>query len=152
MTDENAPRRPALGAGLVCFKGDQVLMIRRNKAPRLGEWSIPGGHVEWGETTAEAAIRETLEETGIVAEIQAMVELIEAVTPPSEEDADGRHMVLVDYVAVWLSGEPVAGDDAMHAEFVPLSALDDLGLWSETLRIIWKAAGMMGLAAPPASQ
>ncbi len=150
-TDFSAPlpRRPAVGAGLVCFKGNSVLLIKVGKAPRLGEWSIPGGHVEWGETTAAAALRETREETGITAEIVGMVEVIDAFLPPPPGELPDRHMVLVDYVGRWISGEPVPGDDAMHAEFVPLAVIDELGLWSETLRIIREAARMMGLASVP---
>ena len=83
------PRRPSLGAGMVCFRGDQVLLIKRGKAPRLGEWSIPGGHVEWGETTAEAAMREVMEETGIEAEALDLIEVIDAIGPgdPPQERA-----------------------------------------------------------------
>jgi 8-oxo-dGTP diphosphatase len=143
------PRRPAVGAGLVCFKGDSVLLIKRGKPPRMGEWSIPGGHVEWGETIEAAALRETLEETSVRAEIVTLIEVLESITHAAPGEAPDRHIVLVDYAARWINGEPVAGDDATHAEFVPLDAVEGLGLWHETLRIIFKGARMMGLASPP---
>ncbi len=143
-------RRPAVGAGLVCFKDDCVLLIKIGKPHRYGEWSIPGGHVEWGETTKDAALRETLEETNISAEIVAMIEVVDAfmhIGNPGPDAAPDRHLVLVDYVGRWVGGEPVAGDDALHAEFVPLASLDALGLWEETLRIIRDGARIMGLAS-----
>lgn len=146
MMDAASPRRPMIGAGLVCFKGDHVLLIKRGKAPRLGEWSIPGGHLEWGETTEHAALRETLEETGVTAQIHGLIEVIDAISPAPAGLTPERHMVLVDYVGTWISGEPSPGDDASDARFVPLRAVDDLGLWSETARIIKKAAALLGVA------
>jgi len=145
--DKDAPpRRPSLGAGMVCFRGDQVLLIKRGKAPRLGEWSIPGGHVEWGETSAQAAVREVMEETGIEAEVIALIDVIDAIgsgAPPQ------GHYVLIDYLGRWASGEPKAGCDAAEAIFAPLSELDSFHLWDVTHQIILKAAGMAGLARPP---
>jgi 8-oxo-dGTP diphosphatase len=128
---------------MVCFRGDEVLLIKRGKAPRLGEWSIPGGHVEWGETTAQAAIREVLEETGIEARIAGLIEVVDAIGPG--EPPQG-HYVLIDYWGHWQSGEPHAGCDAADALFTPLSGLDAFQLWSETRRVILKAASLAGLA------
>jgi 8-oxo-dGTP diphosphatase len=141
--DPNAPpRRPSLGAGMVCFRGDQVLLIKRGKAPRLGEWSIPGGHVEWGETAAQAAMREVMEETGIEAEALALIDVIDAIGPG---DPPQGHYILIDYLGRWVSGEPKAGSDAADAVFAPLSTLESFGLWGETHQIILKAAAMAGL-------
>lgn len=145
MTHETAtpPHRPSLGAGMVCFRGDEVLLIKRGKAPRLGEWSIPGGHVEWGETTARAAMREVMEETGIEAEALDLIEVIDAIGPG---DPPQGHYVLVDYLGRWLSGEPKAGCDAAEAMFVPLADLAEFQLWEVTHRIILKAAAMAGIS------
>ena len=140
---ELAPRRPSLGAGMVCFRGEEVLLIKRGKAPRLGEWSIPGGHVEWGETTAQAAIREVMEETGIEAEALDLIEVIDAIGPG--EPPKG-HYVLVDYLGRWVSGEPRAGCDAAEAMFAPLARLAEFQLWEVTHRIILKAALMAGIS------
>lgn len=131
---------------MVCFRGDQVLLIKRGKAPRMGEWSIPGGHVEWGETTAQAAVREVMEETAIEAEALDLIEVIDAIGPG--EPPQG-HYVLVDYLGRWVSGEPKAGCDAAEAMFVPLSDLARFELWEVTHRIILKAAAMAGLPLPP---
>lgn len=140
---ESPPRRPSLGAGMVCFRDDHVLLIKRGKAPRPGEWSIPGGHVEWGETTAQAAIREVMEETGIEAEALDLIEVIDAIGPG--EPPQG-HYVLVDYLGRWVSGEPRAGCDAAEAIFVPLTRLADYQLWEVTHRIIVKAAEIAGIS------
>ena len=129
------PDRPMVGVGAVVFRDNDVLLIRRGKAPRKGDWSIPGGMPELGETVFAAAAREVLEETAIVIQNIGLIDVIDAITP----DDAGRvkfHYTLVDVVAEWHSGDPIGGDDAMHAEFIPLHLLKNLGLWKETLRII----------------
>ena len=118
--------------GIICLRGDQVLLMQRGKEPRKGQWSIPGGRIEPGETEIEAAKRELFEETSISASNYTKLEIIEA-------DFGKGPYRLHDYVAEWQSGEPVAGDDAADAKFVPIDAIDELGIWSETVRIIKKA-------------
>ena len=117
---------------MVCLRGDSVLLIRRGKPPREGQWSIPGGRIEPGETAAAAALRELKEETGVEAELFGLVDVVDYIAPE-------RHYVLIDYAARWLSGEPVAGDDAADARFVPIDDVRDLGLWDETVRVILQA-------------
>lgn len=97
---------------MVCRRGDDVLLIRRGRAPRQGEWSIPGGKVDRGETLHAAAARELLEETGVTAEIGELIAVYEII------DAD-FHYVLIDYEAIWQAGEPCAADDADDAGFFP---------------------------------
>ncbi len=117
---------------MVCLRGDSVLLIRRGKPPREGQWSIPGGRIEPGETAAAAALRELREETGVEAELLGLVDVVDYIAPE-------QHYVLVDYAARWLSGEPVAGDDAADARFTPIDDVRDLGLWDETVRVILQA-------------
>ena len=75
-------RRPLIGVGAVVFSArNEILLIKRGKAPNLGRWMVPGGTLEWGETLEDAAVREVREETGIDIEIEAFVEIIEAITP-----------------------------------------------------------------------
>lgn len=129
------PSRPFVGVGAVVLKGAEVLLVRRARPPRAGRWSIPGGAQELGETWAEAARREVLEEAGVDIAVTGLLDVIDAIT----HDDDGRvklHYTLVDVGAEWLAGTPVGGDDADDARFVPLDRLDDYELWSETLRII----------------
>ena len=131
-----APPVPAVG--VVCLKGDAVLLIRRGRPPRQGEWSLPGGRIEPGERAVDAALRELREETGVEAEIVALVDVVDGVFPEA-----GLHYVLIDYAARWLSGQPVAGDDAVEARFVPLAEIEALLGWSETVRVIRRAAGII---------
>ncbi len=105
--------KPVACVGVVCWRGDEVLIIRRGRAPRLGEWSIPGGKIEPGESLRDAALRELLEETGVRAEITRLIEVYEIIQP-------GLHYILIDYAANWISGEPLPGDDADAACFVSL--------------------------------
>ena len=126
---------PVPAVGIVCLRGDAVLLIRRGKPPRLGEWSLPGGRIEAGERAVDAALRELAEETGVTARITALIDVVDGIF--SEV---GLHYVLIDYAAEWVSGEPVAGDDALEARFVPLDQVDELIEWSETRRIIGLAS------------
>ncbi len=126
---------PVPAVGVVCLRGETVLLIRRGRPPRLGEWSLPGGRIEPGERAVEAALRELREETGVAAEITGLVDVVDGLFPEA-----GLHYVLIDYAARWLSGEPVAGDDALEARFVALDEVEALVDWPETRRIIRMAA------------
>ncbi len=122
---------PVPAVGVVCLRGESVLLIRRGTPPRQGEWSLPGGRIEPGERAMDAALRELREETGVEAEITRLIDVVDGLFPEA-----GRHYVLIDYAARWVSGEPVAGDDAVEARFVALDEVDTLIDWSETRRII----------------
>ena len=134
---EALQRHPRPAVGIVCIRGyDEVLLIRRGKPPGAGGWSLPGGRVEWGETLAAAALRELSEETGVSARLSGLIDVVDGLFEPDGTGTPTSHYVLVDYAARWLSGEPVAGDDAADARFFHRGELAGLGLWSETLRII----------------
>lgn len=122
---------PIPAVGVVCLRGDEVLLIRRGAPPRLGEWSLPGGRIEPGERAVDAALRELGEETGVTARLLGLIDVVDGVFPEID-----RHYVLIDYVAEWLSGEPVPGDDAAEARFMPADEAISLVAWSETRRII----------------
>lgn len=127
---------PVPCVGVVCLRGDEVLLIRRGTPPRQGDWSLPGGRIEPGERAVDAALRELREETGVEAEITGLIDVVDGLFPEA-----GRHYVLIDYAARWLAGEPVAGDDAIEARFVALDQVEALIDWSETLRVIRMAVG-----------
>jgi 8-oxo-dGTP diphosphatase len=135
------PRHPVPCAGVVCLKGDEVLIIRRGQPPRQGEWSIPGGRMEVGETAAAAALRELKEETGVTAEILGLIDVV-------DHFSKVRQAVLIDYAARWVSGEPVPGDDAAAAVFVPIAEALARVSWEETRRIIHEAARRFGAPSP----
>jgi ADP-ribose pyrophosphatase YjhB (NUDIX family) len=92
------PTRPIVGAGAVVHRGPRVLLVKRRYPPNRGKWALPGGIVELGEKTEEAAVREVLEETGLTVVIESLFD----VQTDVQRDADSRpeyHFVLVDYLA-----------------------------------------------------
>lgn len=112
-------------------------MIRRGTPPRIGQWSLPGGRIEPGEKAVEAALRELREETGVSAQILGLIDVVDGIFAD-----EGRHYVLIDYVARWIAGEPVAGDDAVEAVFMPVEEALAFVSWDETRRIITAGVGM----------
>ena len=143
MSDREYPAFPICGVGIVCFKEEHVLLVKRAKPPITWEWSIPGGRQELGETTREAGLRELLEETGIEARLLGLIDVIDTV----RHDDSGRvqfHYTLVDYAAEWIAGEPFAADDVSDARWVRIADIEDHGLWSETVRVIREAEKLRG--------
>lgn len=134
-------RRPGVGIGAVIFRDDLVLLIRRGKPPRMGQWAIPGGRQELGETVAEAAAREVLEETSIRCRIRGLVDVVDGISR-NEDGGINYHYTLVDMWGDWMAGEPVAGDDAMDAQWMTVDAALELEMWPETQRIIRAAQAL----------
>ena len=137
--EPNTPQmqgRIVVGVAAVIWnsRGD-VLLIRRAKEPRKGQWSLPGGKLEFGETLLEGVLREVREETGLEVEILGLVDVAETIRDASVGAADD-HFVLIDYGARVISGTAEAASDAAEARWFPLDELDVLPLWSEMRRII----------------
>lgn len=133
------PERPFVGVGVVVWRDDQVLLVRRGKPPRQGQWSLPGGMQEIGETVREAARREVMEEANIEIEVIGLVDVVDSIRRDAKNDVE-FHYTLVDLVAEWRAGEPRPGSDAAALRWVALDDIGGLGLWSETVRIIREAA------------
>lgn len=129
----------SVAVGAVIFRGDAILLIKRGKAPFLGKWSIPGGRLEHGEYLEAAIRREVLEETNIEIKGVRPLGVFEAM--PSPEDGSG-HVVLIDYWGEWASGEVLAGDDAVEAEFVPVEEALARVHWDETRKAVHMALNL----------
>lgn len=135
---------PRPTAGVVCLRGGEVLLIKRGNPPRQGQWSLPGGRIEWGETSEVAALRELVEETGVQAELLGLIDVVDGIMTSRETGQVTRHYIMVDYAARWLSGEPVAADDADDARFFPLADALAVVEWEETRRVIHEAFDRFG--------
>lgn len=133
------PDRPIVAVGVVVWKDDKVLLIRRAKPPRSGQWSIPGGAQELGETVKDTAIREVREETGLDVEVTTFIEVVDFI---ERDDTGGvvYHYTLVDWSAEWRGGEAVPGDDVSEILWADPDELERYGIWSETVRIIRSSA------------
>ena len=137
-------RFPLVGVGAVIWNDRrEIVLIRRGREPRNDEWSIPGGHVEWGENLRDAVLREVQEETGLTVEIVGLIDTVDLITR-DDAGAVSRHYVLIDFTASAIGGELRAGSDAADARWVPFSQLDEYRLWSETRRIIEASVHLLG--------
>ena len=129
------PNRPLVGVGIVVFKDDRVLLVRRGKAPREGSWSLPGGRQRLGETLRETARREVREETGCDVAVTALLDALDSITR-DDGGAIAYHYTLVDFLAEWRAGPARAGGDATEAVWADPGDLAPYDLWDETLRLI----------------
>lgn len=140
--DRENPSRPIVGVGAVIIQGDEVLLIKRAKAPSKGDWSLPGGAIEIGETAKAALVREVKEETGLDVSIGDVIDAVDFInTMP-----DGHHQfhyILIDYLAFPTGGTLQAGSDAEDARFYSFEKALTMVRWSETKRIIEKARSQL---------
>ncbi|OSQ37813.1 NUDIX hydrolase [Thalassospira mesophila] len=141
MTDKAGrqnPARPIIGVGAVVWRDGKVLLIRRGKPPKAGEWSLPGGAQELGETVIESLIREVFEETSIQIENIRFLEIVDLIVPGDAADAPRYHYTLLDFSADATphSTDPVPGDDADAAIWADPDNLEPYGLWAKTIEVI----------------
>lgn len=137
------PERPIVGVGAVIIHDDRALIVQRGGEPRKGEWTVPGGVLEIGETLRIGVEREVLEETGLVVKAGPVVDVFENIWP----DADGRtqfHYVLVDFLCELVSGELMVASDASDARWISLEELDGWELIGKTAQAIRKGFTMKG--------
>jgi ADP-ribose pyrophosphatase YjhB (NUDIX family) len=128
---------PLVGVGAVVAEQSRVLLIRRGQPPLLGEWSLPGGLLECGETLREAVVREAREETGLLVETGEMLGVYERLI----RDEEGRlryHYVLIDFLCRPVSGDLNAGSDAADVRWFKRDELPALNLADDTNDVVLK--------------
>lgn len=135
------PDRPIVAVGAVILDAGRVLLVRRGQEPLKGEWSLPGGAVEVGETLEAALVREVCEETSLAVVVGPVLEVLDSI----RHDADGRaqyHYVIVDYACRVRAGTPTAavrGTDADDVQWVPVEELDRYRVTTTAIAVIRKA-------------
>jgi mutator protein MutT len=132
------PAQPSVGVGAVVLDGDSVLLVKRGHAPLKGEWSLPGGMVELGETLEAALKREVLEETGIEIAVGPLVEVFDRI----ERAEDGRiayHFVVVDFACAVERGTLLCGSDADDARWVAVGDLSAYRLTEKATAVVHRA-------------
>jgi 8-oxo-dGTP diphosphatase len=135
------PERPIVAVGAVVVDGDRVLLVKRANAPLKGEWSLPGGAVEVGETLAAALAREVREETCLDVTVGPVIEVLDSI----RRDAAGRveyHYVIVDYLCRVTGGTAACGSDAADVKWVGAADLERYGVTGAAVAVIRKAMAM----------
>ncbi len=132
------PQHPRLGVGVVIFKNELVLLIKRGKEPNKGIWTVPGGLVQIGESVEQAAHREVLEECNINIDLAGLIDYFEFVEKDIEQKIK-YHYVVLDFAAEYVSGTLLALTDAEDAKWVNPNQLENWEITEKTLLLINKA-------------
>jgi 8-oxo-dGTP diphosphatase len=135
------PEAPVAAVGGVVIEGGAVLLVRRAFPPRQGEWSLPGGRLELGESLTDGVAREVREETGLEVEVGVVVDVFDRV----HRDEGGRiryHFVIVDFLCRPRGGTLAAGDDAADVRWVPRAEVAALGVNAYAVGVIERAFGL----------
>ena len=132
------PDRPVVGVGAVIVADGKVVLIRRRFEPLKGQWSLPGGAVELGETLEDSVAREILEETGLDIEVGPVIEVFDRIITDDESRVE-YHYVLVDYLCWPIADELRAGSDVDAAVLVDRSELGPYQLTKKATAVIERA-------------
>ncbi|MFZ0981639.1 MAG: NUDIX hydrolase [Candidatus Acidiferrales bacterium] len=132
------PDRPVVGVGGVIISDGRALLVRRGSPPLEGQWSIPGGMLESGETLLLGVRRELLEETGIEVTVLELIEVFERINLDGEGKAR-YHYVVLDYLCEAVRGEARAGSDVTEVAWATPAELAQFALTETATRVILKA-------------
>ena len=164
MSNREYPELPIVAVGGVIVAGGRVLLARRGSEPMRGEWSIPGGVLEVGESLAEGVARELREETGLAVRVLELIEALDRIFPdPAGQPLDPPrtagpagarprpryHFVILDYLCEIIAGEPRAGGDITELAFVREEELPRYALTPAVIRVVGKAFAMARARAKP---
>ena len=142
------PDRPVVGVGGVMIENGRALLIRRGSEPLLGQWSIPGGTLELGESLQQGVARELLEETGIEVRVLDLIEVFDRIYPDPAVVAQAAgvrpkfHYVIVDYLCERISGEPRAASDVTDVAYATEDELERFGITPTATRVLRRAFAM----------
>ena len=142
------PERPIVGVGAVIVDGGNVLLIKRKYEPLKGQWSLPGGMVEIGETLETALAREMLEETGLRVDVGPVIEVFDRIMR-DEERRVRYHFVLIDYLCWPFGGSLQAGSDVEAAIWVDPATLDEYALTEKAVSVIQRGLRLAREAPRP---
>ena len=134
--------RPQAGVSVCVVRDGRALLAQRSRQPLRGLWSLPGGHIEWGETLHQAALRELAEETAVEADIRMLLDSVDVI----QRDPAGAvqyHYVLTTFGALWRAGEARAGSDAAAVCWAASDELDDLPMTPGTDQLIRRAITLL---------
>jgi 8-oxo-dGTP diphosphatase len=149
MDSRSYPERPIVGVGAVILVDGKVVLIKRRFEPLAGQWSLPGGTLEVGESLEAGTAREILEETGLVVEVGPVIEVFDRIL----FDSDKRvryHFVLIDYLCRPTGGTLRHGSDVDDAVLADPSDLERYRLTPKATAIINRALAMAALDLPEA--
>jgi len=132
------PDRPVVGVGGVIISDGRALLVRRGSPPLEGQWSIPGGMLESGETLLLGVRRELLEETGIEVTVLELIEVFERINLDGEGKAR-YHYVVLDYLCEAVRGEARAGSDVTEVAWATPAELAQFALTETATRVVLKA-------------
>jgi 8-oxo-dGTP diphosphatase len=142
------PDRPVVGVGGVIIENGRALLIRRGSEPLRGEWSIPGGTLELGESLRQGVARELREETGLEVRVLEVIEVFDRIFPANGSESVERktkprfHFVIVDYLCERISGEARAGSDVTDVSFATEDHLAQYHLTETATRVLRRAFAM----------
>lgn len=145
-SDREFPERPIVGVGGVVIHEGRALLIRRGTEPLKGQWSIPGGTLELGETIAAGVKRELREETGLEVRVVELIEVFERIFPavrPGSASRPRYHFVILDYLCERTGGEARPGSDATEVAFAREDELEHYDLTETATRVLRRAFALV---------